>query len=105
VCSHPGFYACLSDAPKCVKCGRDPTQYRNRDSIFCFLHRSEMTSQYTTTSAFLLTDYVWRGHDHLFPNAKLFTVAGDIDESADDVQQFYVCDQCESAYQAWLESR
>ena len=57
VCSHPGFYACLADSPACVKCGRDPIQYRDSDTIYCFIHRAAMTDTYSTTSQFLLTDF------------------------------------------------
>ena len=104
VCSHPGFYACLADSPTCVKCGRDPTQYRDSDTIYCFIHRAAMTDNYSTTSQFLLTDFAWRGHEHQFPNAKLFAI-GDVDDLSDDLQRFPYCEECQSTYDGWASSR
>lgn len=103
-CSHTGFYARLADTPSCIKCGRDPIQYRKSDNVYCYLHRAEMPSTYATTSQFLLTEFVWRGQERRFPNARIYAV-GEVDDSADDVQRFPYCEKCQSAYEEWIASR
>jgi len=63
-----------------------------------------MTRRYTTTSAFLLTEYAWRGFEHLFPNATLYTVAESPGES-DDLLSFPFCTQCETTFVAWRKEQ
>jgi len=101
-CSHPGWYAGLSESPKCPKCGRDPVRYRDRDTVYCYVHRAAMTSHYITTSEFLVTTYVWQGHQHQFPNAKLYVVSEPGTNPADRISLLN-CEQCETALRAWLK--
>ncbi len=63
-----------------------------------------MLNSYTTCSAFLLVTYSWSGHEHAFPNAKLYTVESEPTDATDRIT-FEYCTQCEGAYQDWLASR
>jgi hypothetical protein len=59
-----------------------------------------MIDTYTTSSTFLYVTYSWSGHQHEFPNAKLYTVRNEPTDATDRIT-FDYCALCEIAYQAW----
>ena len=61
-----------------------------------------MVDSYATGPEFLFVEFRWRGHQQLFPNAKLFAI-GEIDETAEGIQHLLYCRQCQSAYEEWSE--
>jgi hypothetical protein len=66
---------------------------------YCWVHRKRLVSSYRTSSAFLLIDYVWRGHERSFPNAKLYTVPDEQVAGGDEIV-FSFCEECQRTYES-----
>lgn len=97
-CSH-GDVACdeLREDQRCAKCHSVPGSYQVGDEEYCWLHRERLSSKYPVSANFLFRVYSWRGHESIFPNAKLYEVAGE----QNDVMVAF-CSMCQEVYERWL---
>ncbi len=100
LCSGPDWRGDdLESPPLCPKCGRLPVRYVLDNEPYCWVHRKRLVSSYRTSSAFLLIDYVWRGHERSFPNAKLYTVPDEQVAGGDEIV-FSFCEECQRTYES-----
>jgi hypothetical protein len=99
-CSHGDFGSdVLNDSVRCPHCGSVPARYTYDGIEYCWLHRVPISSRYTVAANFLFVEYVWRGHEYLFPNAKLY----EADESEESHATTSFCLKCQEAYEQWLD--
>lgn len=101
-CSH-GELPCdeLCSDQRCPHCGSAPASYADNGKAFCWLHREPLDGDYLVSAHFLFTTYSWRGHESMFPNAKLYEAHEG--EKSDGTGDF--CCRCQEEYEKWLKSQ
>jgi hypothetical protein len=90
----------LREDHRCPRCQSVPATYEIDGQKYCWLHRQLMSSRYSVSANFLFTIYAWRGHESLFPNAKLFEALNEKDAAGTTT----FCTSCQEVYERWLNS-
>jgi hypothetical protein len=101
-CSYGEFASdVVDDTQRCPYCGSPPTLYEESGKNYCWLHREPLAGSFPLSTRWLFTEYVWRGHEAQFPNAKLYEAFGD--EPRSGTGSF--CSKCQDVYELWLADR
>jgi hypothetical protein len=81
----------------CQKCKSPPDSYEVDGQVFCWLHQVRMRP-YLAPMNFIFSEYVWRGSERQFPNAKLFE-----SRTEPGAVEMQYCEECQVRYESWLD--
>jgi hypothetical protein len=88
----------LREDHRCPRCQSVPATCEIDGQEHCWLHHEQLSSRYPVAVNWLFTVYGWRGHESLFPNAKLYEAY--TEKGVDGTTTF--CTRCQKVYDGWL---